>query len=407
MREAARMPVTAMLGSCMFFSGVTFASTLPYGAIVGIETLGMTNWYYAALVSVGSIVGAFVSILIGYVSDRLPDRRILILCAAVAGALGYGLVYLVRSKLAFSIAHSVILPFGFAMFSQNFAFVRVYYIERTPERADFMVSAMRTVFAAAWVVVPPFAGFLATQYSVFDVYLVAALAYVACGITFAMMMTDKATRVAGPSIDKKQSDGKGPRMLPVPVIAGLAGVLIVTVAMRLVGLAMPLSIVTRLGGKTSDVGIYAGIAAAMEIPFMLMWAYLGRLLTREIIIIANGLLFGLYVFLVSQAQSVSDVFWLQGINGIATAALLSVTISYVQDAIKGRVGLSTSLLDAIFIGATLTGAAIFGVISIDRDYKLVLIVAAIISVVGSLVMLAGNLGQLRPSLQRSKGDPAP
>ena len=181
----------------------------------------------------------------------------------------------------------------------------------------------------------------------------------------------------------------------MPILAGLTGILIITVAMRLVSLAMPLTIVTRLGGSVGDVGIYAGIAAALEIPFMLMWGYLGRWLTREAIIIGNGLLLGVYILLVSQAQSVVEVFWLQAINGIAAAALLSVTISYMQDAIKGRVGLSTSLMDVVGICATLAGAALFGVLSAGGDYQRVLVAASGIAAMGGLVMLAGNLRHLR------------
>ena len=394
MSQTTRMPVTAMLGASVFFSGVTFAATMPYGAIVGIETLGMANEHYAAMVSISSIVGALVTMLIGYASDRLPDRRVLVLIAAVAGAVGMGLVYFGRTQIAFIIAITVIWPFGFAMFSQNFAYVRVYYNERAPDRAHFMITVLRTVFSVAWVIVPPLAGYIAAQYSVFDVFLVSALAYVACGLIFALMMTDKTTLIAAKPIAKREA-GDVTSLLPVPVVAGLVGILIINVAMRLVGLAMPLTIVTRLGGTVGDVGIYAGIAAALEIPFMLMWGYLGRWLTREAIIIGNGLLLGVYILLVSQAQSVIEVFWLQAINGIAAAALLSVTISYMQDAIKGRVGLSTSLMDVVGISATLGGATVFGILSAGGNYQLVLLAASGIAIVGGLVMLAGNLGQLR------------
>lgn len=394
MSQTTRMPVTAMLGASIFCSGVTFAATMPYGAIVGIETLGLANEHYAALVSISSIVGALVTMLIGYASDRLPDRRVLVLIAAVAGALGMGLVYFGRTQIAFTIAITAIWPFGFAMFSQNFAYVRVYYNERSPDRAHFMITVLRTVFSVAWVIVPPLAGYVATRYSVFDVFLVSALAYMACGVIFAVMMTDGTTRIAAKPIVRSEANGR-PGLLPIPVLAGLAGILIINVAMRLVGLAMPLSIVTRLGGAVSDVGIYAGIAAALEIPFMLMWGYLGRWLTRETIIIGNGLLLGVYILLVSQARSVTEVFWLQAINGIAAAALLSVTISYMQDAIKGRVGLSTSLMDVVGISATLAGAAVFGVLSAGGNYQLVLLAAAGIAAAGGLVMLSGNLRQLR------------
>lgn len=394
MSQTTRMPVTAMLGASVFCSGVTLAATMPYGAIVGIETLGLANEHYAALVSISSIVGALVTMMIGYASDRLPDRRILVLVAAVAGAAGMGLIYFGRTQIAFIIAITVIWPFGFAMFSQNFAFVRVYYNDRAPDRAQFMITVLRTVFSVAWVIVPPLAGYIAAQYSVFDVFLVSALAYIGCGLIFAVMMTDGTTRIAAKPIVKGEAGGRR-GLLPLPIMAGLVGILIINVAMRLVGLAMPLTIVTRLGGTVGDVGLYAGIAAALEIPFMLMWGYLGRWLTREIVIIGNGLLLGVYILLVSQARSVTDVFWLQAINGIAAAALLSVTIGYMQDAIKGRVGLSTSLMDVVGITATLGGAAVFGVLSAGGDYQLVLIAASGIAIIGGLVMLPGNLGQLR------------
>jgi hypothetical protein len=37
--NTGRGPVTALLGAAMFSSGITFASTLNYAAIVGIDTL--------------------------------------------------------------------------------------------------------------------------------------------------------------------------------------------------------------------------------------------------------------------------------------------------------------------------------------------------------------------------------
>lgn len=402
MSQTTRMPVTAMLGASMFCSGVTFASTAPYGAIVGIETLGISNAHYAVLLSTSSILGAVVALLTGYFSDRLHDRRVLILVAAAAGFLGFGLIYAVRTPLAFAVSMALIMPFGLAMFSQNFAFVRVYYNAKAPARSQFMVSALRTVFTVAWVVVPPLVGYVAAVYSVFDVYLVAALAYAACGVIIAVMMTDPTTRITSAPIAKPEAGVKRGR-LPVPILSGIAGILVVNIAMRLVGLAMPLMIVTRLGGTLADVGIYAGIAAAMEIPFMLMWGYLLGRVPREAIIAGNALLFGLYVFLVARAGSVVEVFWLQAINGVATAALMSVPISYMQDAIKGRVGLSTSLMDVVNIGATLSGAALFGALSTGGDYQLVLVAAAAIAATGGVTILAGNMRLKRPAQLSDSG----
>ena len=51
------------------------------------------------------------------------------------------------------------------------------------------------------------------------------------------------------------------------------------------------------------------------------------------------------LLLLSRAGSVAEVLWLQPLNGLTTAALMSIPLAYMQEAIKGRVGLSTSLFD--------------------------------------------------------------
>lgn len=392
-----RMPVTALLGANMFFSGVTYAATVPYASIVGIETLGMSTAQFAALFSVSSIVGTFVSVGLGYVSDKLPDRRILALMATLAGMIGHGLIYFMQTQLTFMIAVALIMPFGMSAFSQGFGYVRVFYNRRDPARADFMVTALRTVFTFAWTVVPPLAGYIASEYSVFDVYLVSALSYAASGLIFITLMTDKTTRVPNAPPPPKAAPVPGARAsrLPLPIISGILGLVVIVVATRLVGMGMPLLIVTQLGGTLADVGLYAGISAALEVPFMIGWGYLLARFSKESILIFNGLLYGLYLFLVTQAQSVSDVLWLQSINGIATAALMSINISYLQDAIKGRVGLSTSLMDVVAISATLLGSAAFGILSANGDYRLVLFGGACCAVAGALIMLAGNTHRLR------------
>ncbi|ODT79899.1 MAG: hypothetical protein ABS76_18280 [Pelagibacterium sp. SCN 64-44] len=393
-----RMRVTALLGANMFFSGVTFASTAPYASIVGVETLGLSTAAFATLLSVSSIVGAFLSLGLGYLSDRLPDRRILVLAAALAGMIGHGLIYLFPSQAVFLLAMGVVMPLGLSMFSQSFAYTRVFYNRHNPARADFMVSALRTVFTVAWTVVPPLAGYVAARYSVFNVYLISALSYALCGAIFIVMMTDRATLVpnAPPAPVAPAPAGAAiRRRLPFPILSGVVGLTVIATAMRLAGVGMPLLIVTDLGGSLTDVGLYAGIAAGLELPFMLGWGYLLARLSKESILIFNGLLFALYLFLATGVRSVGDLLWLQGINGIATAALMSVNISYLQDAIKGRVGLSTSLMDVVSISATLLGAAAFGLLGAGGDYRLVIAGAAAIAGLGALVMLAGNLTRLR------------
>lgn len=244
---------------------------------------------------------------------------------------------------------------------------------------------------------------VAAATSVFDVYLVTCLAYLAIGAIFIAMMRDPATRVAPPAPRAAAGPTQG-RALDRGTLFGLLAILIVMIAMRLVGLAMPLMIVNDLGGSISDVGLYAGTAALMEIPFMLLWGYaVGRYFSKVAIIAFSAGLLGVYILLVLRAATVMDVLILQVVNGVAASALLSINIGYVQEAIKGRIGLSSSLMDVIAILATLGGAALFGTLSADENYRQVLWAAAAIAILGGIVMAAGNLDRIR--LRRSTVSP--
>ena len=93
----------------------------------------------------------------------------------------------------------------------------------------------------------------------------------------------------------------------------------------------------------------------------------------------SAVLYAVYLVLLTRAGSVSDVLWLQLINGPAMAALMSIPMSYMQDAIRGRVGLSTSMLDLAYLISSLSAAAIFGAMTAaTKDYPLVFAVAAVV-----------------------------
>ena len=105
----------------------------------------------------------------------------------------------------------------------------------------------------------------------------------------------------------------------------------------------------------------------------------------------------------SNLTSMTAFYWLLLLNGLGTAALMSVNIPYVQDAIKGRVGLSTSLMDVVAIAANLLGATAFGLLTTGGNYRFALMVGAGVAVVGAGIMALGNmsrLGELRVAQAR-------
>jgi len=90
-------------------------------------------------------------------------------------------------------------------------------------------------------------------------------------------------------------------------------------------------------------------------------------------------------------------------RGPATAALLTIPISYLQDAIKGRVGLSTSLLDVVGVVSSLAGAApLRALTATSPNYPLLFVVGSGLAVAGAAILFAAHrlLPQAAPATSR-------
>lgn len=378
-----RLPITAILATCLFLIGISSASITPYRAIAAIANLGMSNSLYALIMTLGSLGTALASLMLGHLADRIHDRRLLVIACATMGGLAYGLIYVFHTQLIYILAFCLILPFGGALFSQTFSFSRVYYDVHDPRRAEFMISVLRTLFSVAWVVVPPLAGWIASQYSVFDVFAFAALAHVGFTLIFGLLFLDPEARIGSAGKKRTEAEAAGVA-IPVARLVGIGGVTLIRVAITLHLTALPLAMTKDFGGTLKDVGINASLAAGLEVPFMLAWGLAAARMSKEAILVINALIYALYLLLLFQARSVVNVLWLQGLNAIATAALISITISYMQEAIKGRVGLSTALMDVVTVVSTFITSAIFAALASKESYTVVFAAASVLSLAGAV-----------------------
>jgi MFS family permease len=384
-------PITALLAASMFSTGITFASTLNYAAIVGIETLGIPNAFFSVLLIVSSLVSATASVVLGFISDRVPDRRIIVIGCALTGAVGFGLIYWLRSPVAFVVATGVIMPFGTALMSQTYAYSRSFYNVADPGRAEFMTSVLRTIFALAWAVVPPIVGWVAAVTSVFNVYGIAAVAYMMVAGCFALLLRNPAAKVGVARVHGQGGVAQPRAEVDRTVLVGMVGVTLILVSSQINIVSIPLLVTSTLGAGYAELGWFAGVAAAIELPFMLAWGYALRWVPKYAIIAIAALLYAIYLFCLSQVQSVEAILWLQLINGPATAALMSIPISYMQDAVRNRVGLSTSLLDALRVAAVIASAVLFGIVTgAVPDYRLLFVIAAGLAAGGAMLLVAAH-----------------
>lgn len=380
--------VTGLMASSLFLTGLSAASTTPYRSVVAVEGLHLSNATFAMVMTFNALATAVSSVVLGALSDRVGDRRVLVMISAAMGGLAYGLIFLVPGQLSFMLAYCLILPLGGALFSQSFAFARAYYDQNAPERSQVMTSILRTMFSAAWVVVPPIAGWIAAVFSVFDVFAFAAIGHVGCMLIFGVMLTRADARVPPPPRRPKTGQAFW-RVLPAHRLVGITGMLALRAAVVLHFTVLPLAMLNDYHGTYTDLGYTGSLAALLEIPFMLGWGFLAARVSKEIILIGNAALYGAYMLAMTQVTTPSAVLWLQLPNAVATAALVSLTISYMQDSIKGQVGLSTSLLDVVMVGAMLLTSAIFPLVSREDAYVGGFLAGAAAALAGSaLVTLA-------------------
>lgn len=395
-KAAARHGVILGLATCVFLAGAVFASTMPYRPVIAVEVLGMSSAAYAALAAASSVAGALASVLFGYLSDRVRDRRWLILLTCAAGLVGMSAIYLFRSVEVFVVATCVILPFSSPLFSQTFAYSRVVLEATRPDRAVFFISALRSVFAGAWVVVPPVAGMIAASSSPFEIYAVGAVAFVICGALIAAIAgaLTVPSAAAAPTAEKAKNHNQ-PTL--ISYVVGFTGLLFVRVAIAITIMTLPLLIVQTLNGSLGQLGLHSGLAALIEIPFMLVWGWLAsRYFSKELLLGINACIFGIYLFFASNAQSVYELYWLLLLNSVATAALFGLSISYIQEAIFGKVGLSTSLIDVMSLISALIASACFGWLTVVSDLRTTLLAAGAFSAAGGILLLASRVRQ-RPN----------
>ncbi|MDP3194987.1 MFS transporter [Tabrizicola sp.] len=383
--------VTGLLATNIFLSGAAFAAMTPYRAIVGVDSLGLSNAAFGTVMALTAVGSACASVALGWLSDKVADRRILIFLCAAMGVVAFGLIWAIQTPFVFVLAFCLLVPFGNALFSQSFSYSRAFYNRTHPERAEFILSILRSMFTLAWIVVPPLAGLIAARWSAYSVFAFSALAHVGCTLVIGLLWLQPNAKIGVATTDPDTPAAPPPRIrIAAPYRFGIVGVTCAMAAVQLNMVLLPLVILRDLNGTLAQVGINASIAAAIEVPAMIGWGYLAMRVRKDLILAAASVIFAVYFGLMLFVASFLQVVLLQAFAAIAIAALLSINISYLQEAIPSRVGLSTSLVDLSRVVSVWVAAAVFSLNS-GATYTPFMAVAALLSLGGAgLMLLAGR-----------------
>lgn len=363
--------------------GLSVSFVGPYLALFLSEEVDAGPIQTTAFLIIAPVSNVLISWYVGRVSDRRPIRRRLILAAAAAGVLGAALTAVLRDYWAVLAVTVSLTALAGTLFPQSFAYARQVLQRSDPKRAALGISALRTLFSAAWVAGPPLAALLLTG-GFTRTYGAAAIMYlVALLIAFRWLPEIGAAPAAEPAPEEVAA-------APLPsrrtIWLTVGGFVALQTTMTLGVQAMPLFISEDLGGSIEQTGLILGLCAALEIPLMLGFGALTTRVPLRTLILA-GVVAGIaYQAVATAAGSVWVLAAAQILNAVFIATVSGLGMSYVQDMMPEHPGRASTLIANTFPAGQILAAPAFGLAQ-QFDFRLAYGLNLALCVVGLVVLV--------------------
>jgi MFS transporter, SET family, sugar efflux transporter len=402
--------------------GSDAATTVPLAGAIVVYGLGMAfqssslslflaNAVHAAPILVGvyftvrAAAGIVVNQAAGRLSDRMRDRRLLLVVAGIAGAVGSLTLSFVRDYPLVLATGMVFLSIGGITFSQLFAYANSFALARRRDITAFG-GLMRAFFSAAWVVGPPLGLFLLAALGFRPLYLIVAVLSLATAAVgrwglppvAAPITTRPGTRPAASSADsgrgraqRGQASRRGAWRGKLPTLPArlwllLAVVLLVGIINQAYGIDMPLDVTKHAGHGAELAGWMAGVTAACEIPIMIFTGRIARRLGPGRIVGWSAAVGVVYYALMPFASAVPALLAMAVFNGVYQGVSLSLPMAMVQDEAPGGPGSASALYTSAFGLAGMLAGTVTGVVTAAVGYADLFWVSAGMSACAAVLM---------------------
>ena len=387
----ARDPVLRMAALLMFLNGALVASFGPYTALIAVRALHLSNAALAGVLVVSTLLSVLASLWVGIRTDQKASRRNMALWAGALGAMGLALMSVAPSQPGFLLAHALLLPLSSTLFGQLFALARLAASRHAPDQREPAMGAIRAIFALPFVIVLPLWALAfkmgAPLLAIYPVSLALSLAMT--GLTWAGWPQDKGAswdeQPSGLSLRAALRELAHPaltlRLLALGAISAMPAIYTTTLGL----------VLTQTGGRpASDPGLFFGLVAGAEVPFMLAVPLLARRLPRLVLIFWAAVLAALVLLALPVLAGGPFLWLLVPVLAAAHGVLLTLPISYLQDLLSNRPGTGAALLSLQFLIGNALAAAAFALGTALSGYGLALVMAAVLGVAGALVLLRAD-----------------
>jgi MFS transporter, SET family, sugar efflux transporter len=340
-------------------------------------------------------VAIVVGLVAGPVSDRLPDRRLLLVVAGAGGAAGAVCFAVLRDYAAVLVTGAVFFSIGGMGFSQLFAYANEFAKAHGRPVTAF-TSAIRSVFSASWVIGPPAGFFLLTRYGFGPLYLTVAGLALATGALGLRLRRMPPTPRPGPAPGGEgpaTRRGRGAALASLSALSGrtwllLGAIVVLGVVNQMYAIDIALYVTRTLHLGAQLVGWMAGLGAALEIPIMIVAGRVADRFGKLRVVLAGAVAAAVFFCLLPLARSAAPLLALQTLNAAWIAVIMSIPMVMVQDEVRGGAGAASALYTSAFMSASLLAGAITGVTATAIGFGNVFWVCAALSAVAAGMLLA-------------------
>ncbi|GGX62871.1 MFS transporter [Tateyamaria omphalii] len=361
------------------FMGVGAASVAPLQSIIGIEEIGFSDAAYAVIVTSGAFFSVVASILVGIYTDQTGRFREALLAALVVGTVAGLLMFFAPSKIAFLLVHVVLFPVGATAFTQYFAISVVAANENPQLDRPYAATLSRATFSAAFALTPVIWGYVLVQ----GVDVLAAYAVVAGANILAFVAVMMLWR-RNHSVSETAKSGQGIlasllELTDLGLLVRMVLICVISATNGLYNILLGLLILNNLGGAESDVAVFAGLVAFVEIPVMLLAVRFLRVMSASFLILIGVVIYGGFLAILGAVPSIGFAWWLVLPAGVGAGIVLSIPIGYVQNLVADRAGAGSSLLSVNHFGGAIIASVIFALGSGVTDYQGIAMIGAMIA----------------------------
>jgi SET family sugar efflux transporter-like MFS transporter len=357
-----------------------FALVLPTLSYYVTEKFKVDAFLVGTFFILIAATGILFSQLLGHLSDKLSDRRPLIIMGMLSGALACYLFSTAQTYEMALIAGISSFSLSFASISQTFAHARDY-AEQNFERSEVVMfnTILRAFAAFSWVSGPAL-GFISIGYFDFNEhYLLIALLYLS-GAIFSWFILPETIKTPSNTVAETGNSTS------IITIAFIAFSLVFSCNQTYL-IALPLYITKELALDVSWSGWLMGTAAAIEIPIMIFAGWLGtRFALSSLVCI--GAIAPIFLYLgFWKTDELWVLFPLQIGNALMIGFIAGLGMTWFQDLMPNRIGTASALFWNSTNMGNIIGAVIIATFGQLLGYRDLYLINAGIAMVASVLLI--------------------